>query len=59
MFDWIGSLAMCWKCRELDAVIEHYRGLSARTADGLSLKGIYLLIEKFEVDKKALHQEKA
>ena len=50
---------MCWKCQELDAVIEHYRGLSARTADRLSQKGIHLLIEKFEVDKKALHQEKA
>jgi len=48
---------MCWKCQELDAVIEHYRGLCGRTADRLSLKGIHLLIEKFEVDKKALHQE--
>ena len=50
---------MCWKCRELDAVIEYYRGLCARTADGLSLKSIHLLIEKFEVEKKALHQDKA
>jgi hypothetical protein len=50
---------MCWKCRELDAVIEHYRGLCARTADGPSLTSIHLPIEKFEVDKKALHQEKA
>ena len=50
---------MCWKCQELDTVIEHYRGLCARTADRLSLKGIQLLIEKFEVDKKTLHQEKS
>lgn len=50
---------MCWKCHELDAVIEHYRGLCAQTADKGSLKGIQVLIEKFEVDKKALHPEKS
>ena len=59
LFDWIGSLPMCWKCQELDAVIEHYRGLCAQTADKGSLKGIQVLIEKFEVDKKALHPEKS
>ena len=47
---------MCWKCQELDTVIEHYRGLCVRTADRLSRKGIHLLIEKLEVNKKALHQ---
>lgn len=47
---------MCWKCQELDTVIEHYRRLCMRTADRLSQKGIHLLIEKLEVDKKALHQ---
>jgi len=52
--DWIGRLVMCWKCQEPDAVIEDYRGLCGRTADRLSLKGIHLLIEKFEVDKEAL-----
>jgi hypothetical protein len=51
------DLPMCWKCQELDAVIEHYRPVSARTADRVSLKGIELLIEKFEGDKRALHQE--
>lgn len=46
---------MCWKCREMDTVIEHYRRLCSRTGDRISLKGIHLLIEKLEVDKKALH----
>jgi hypothetical protein len=48
---------MCWKCQELDAVIEHYRGLCTRRCDRVTLKGIHLLIEKLENDKKALHRE--
>jgi hypothetical protein len=47
---------MCWKCNELDAVIAHYRGLRTRLADQGSLKALGVLIERFEGDKKALHQ---
>lgn len=45
---------MCWKCQELDAVIGHYRELSARTGDQLSRKCIRVLIEKLEDNKKAI-----
>jgi hypothetical protein len=48
---------MCWKCQELDVVIEHYRELSARTADSGSLKGIHVLIERLEGSKKTLHRD--
>lgn len=50
---------MCWKCQELDAVIGHYRELGARASDRLSRRGIDVLIEKLEADKKALHREEA
>jgi hypothetical protein len=49
--------AMCWKCHELDRVIDHYRELSARASENLSRKGIDMLIEKLQTKKKALHQE--
>ena len=48
---------MCWRCQEFDAVIAHYRELSGRAAEQLSRKGIDLLIEKLESNKKAAHQE--
>ena len=48
---------MCWKCHELDRVIDHYRELSARASENLSRKGIDMLIEKLQTKKKALHQE--
>lgn len=48
---------MCWKCQELDTVIGHYRELSARTADKLSLKAIQVLIERLEGNKKVLHRD--
>jgi hypothetical protein len=50
---------MCWKCRELDVVIEHYRELSTRTADPGSQKVIQVLIERLECNKKRLHQEQS
>jgi len=44
---------MCWKCDEIDKVILHYRTLSARVIDALTLEG--LLIDKLEKEKKTLH----
>lgn len=48
---------MCWKCQELDVVIEHYRKLGAQTANGGSQKGILVLIERLEGNKKTLHRD--
>jgi hypothetical protein len=48
---------MCWRCQEFDAVIAHYRELSARAGEQLSRKGIDLLIAKLETNKKAAHEE--
>jgi hypothetical protein len=48
---------MCWKCDELDRVIEHYRGLATRITDQGTLTGIATLIEKMEAQKLALHCE--
>jgi hypothetical protein len=50
---------MCWKCQELDTVIEHYRELTTRTADRGSQKTIQVLIERLECNKKTLHQEQS
>ena len=38
-------------------MIAHYRELSARAGDQLSRKGIDLLIEKLESNKKTAHEE--
>jgi hypothetical protein len=48
---------MCWKCEEIDKVILHYRTLSARVSDRLTLEGLQQLIDKLEDEKKALHPE--
>jgi hypothetical protein len=46
---------MCWKCDEIEKVILHYRTLSARVIDTLTLEGLQQLIDKLEAEKKALH----
>jgi hypothetical protein len=51
------ELAMCEKCKELDAKIEHYRWLSASISDKQTLDGIKALIAGYEAQKKALHPE--
>ena len=48
---------MCEKCEQLDRQIEHYRMLSRRITDQLTLSGIALLIERYEVRKLELHHE--
>jgi hypothetical protein len=52
------ELPMCWKCEEIDKVMLHYRTLSARVTDTLTLKGVQQLIDKLETEK-ALHAERA
>jgi hypothetical protein len=46
---------MCDKCAELDAKIEHLRGLAGRIRDEATLKGIYDLIADAVAHKAALH----
>ena len=46
---------MCWKCREIDKEIEHYRGLSARVSDERSVKSLDILIAKLEAEKNEVH----
>jgi hypothetical protein len=48
---------MCWKCVEIDKVILHYRTLSARMTDTMTLEGLQQLIDTLEAEKKALHPE--
>jgi hypothetical protein len=48
---------MCDKCKSIDQEIERYRGLGCRVADPRSLKGINILIEKMERQKKELHPD--
>jgi hypothetical protein len=48
---------MCWKCQEIDKVILHYRALGARVTDKLTLDGLQQLIDKLDVEKRALHSE--
>jgi hypothetical protein len=48
---------MCWKCDEIDKKIAHYRTLSSRVTDTLTLEGLQQLVDKLEVEKKALHPE--
>jgi hypothetical protein len=50
-------MPMCEKCEELDRQIEHYRMLSRRITDQLTLSGIALLIERYEARKRDLHPE--
>jgi hypothetical protein len=50
-------MGMCWKCDEIDKVILHYRTLSARVTDTLTLEGLQQLIDKLEAEKMALHTE--
>jgi hypothetical protein len=51
------DLAMCWKCDEIDKAIVHYRTMSARVTDQLTLEGLQQLIDKLEAEKSALHPE--
>jgi hypothetical protein len=53
------ELPMCWKCDEIDKVMLHYRTLTARVTDTLTLKGLQQLIDNLETEKKALHAERA
>jgi hypothetical protein len=52
-----GIWVMCWKCDEIDKVILHYRTLSARVTDTLTLEGLQQLTNKLEAEKMALHSE--
>jgi hypothetical protein len=49
------DLAMCWKCDEIDKVIVHYRTMSARVTDQLTLEGLRQLVNKLQAEKSALH----
>jgi len=51
------GIAMCEKCVELDSKIEHYRDLSSRIDDQLTLDGINELIERMKAEKAALHPD--
>jgi hypothetical protein len=48
---------MCWKCEEIEKVILHYRTLTVRVTDRLTLEGLQQLIAKLEAEKKALHPQ--
>ncbi len=48
---------MCWKCQDIDKVVEHYRTLASRVTDALTLKGLEQLIEKLLAERKALHPD--
>jgi hypothetical protein len=48
---------MCEKCKSIDEEIERYRTLGGRATDPQSLKGIHILIEKMEQQKKDLHPD--
>jgi hypothetical protein len=48
---------MCWKCKDIDKIIQHYCDLQSRITDKQSLKEIDILIAKLEADKKALHPD--
>jgi hypothetical protein len=49
---------MCERCKSIDREIEHYRELATRITDPQSLKGIALLIQKMEAEKRRLHPER-
>ena len=46
---------MCERCKSIDREIVRYRELAARMTDPQTLKGIDLLIEKMETEKRDLH----
>jgi hypothetical protein len=48
---------MCEKCKSIDEAIARYRALGGRVTDPQSLKGIDILIEKMERQKKELHPD--
>lgn len=48
---------MCEKCVQLDQKIAHCRALAARLTDQQTLDGIAVLIERYYLQKKALHPE--
>jgi hypothetical protein len=48
---------MCERCKSIDREIGHYRDIAARVTDALTLKGIDLLIERMETEKRKLHPE--
>jgi len=50
---------MCEKCKELDDRIGHYRRLATQVSDQATLESIELLIQKSEMDKKALHPDQS
>jgi hypothetical protein len=51
------TTVMCWKCRELDEYIAHYRELKGRVTDPLTRESIDILVEKAEAQKEELHPE--
>jgi hypothetical protein len=48
---------MCDKCEEIEKKIEHYRRISSRITDRLTVEGIARLIARLEAEKAALHPE--
>jgi hypothetical protein len=50
---------MCALCEELDGLILRCRSLPVEAKDQLMIEAVRLLIEKYEADKIALHQERA
>lgn len=53
------ELEMCALCEELDGLILRCRSLPVEAKDQLMIEAVRLLIEKYEADKIALHQERA
>jgi hypothetical protein len=51
--------AMCDKCIEFDAKIEHYRYMARMLTDQPTLDAIQKLVEQMKADKVALHPEQA
>ena len=49
---------MCERCKSIDREIFHYRELAARMTDPQTLKGIDLLVENMETEKRVLHPER-
>jgi hypothetical protein len=47
--------AMCDKCTQLDAKIEHYERLSSKLTDQPTLDGIKELIKRMKAERAALH----
>jgi hypothetical protein len=49
------AAVMCWKCRELDSKIAHYREILSRVLDAQVIAGVTKLVEEAEAEKAALH----